>query len=104
MNNKDIGLFIKLMSDGVESFDTEQVSREPIELKNIKSQPPIVLNEGRRCDYYTVPIMEVEMELYKFVKNIGLIRESDKVFSKAYKAEEKRQAQIVKKLNKVITK
>ena len=44
------------------------------------------------------------IELKLFNKEINYIRASDKVFSNEYKAEEKRQAQIVKKLNKIIKK
>lgn len=104
MNDKDIELFASLMSDGIASFDTEQISREPIELKNTESQPSIILNEGRRGNDGTVYFNEVKLELNRFSKQVNEIRESDKVFSNEYKAEEKRQAQIVKKLNKIIKK
>jgi len=104
MNDKDIKLFIELMSDGIPSFDTEQTSREPIELKKIESNAPIIFNEGRRGNDGRLDIDEIEFELRQFAKTIESIRESDKIFSKAYKAEEKRQAQIVKKLNKVLKK
>lgn len=104
MNDKDIELFASLMSDGIASFDTEQISREPIELKKIDSSAPIVFNEGRRGNDGRLHIDEVKFELRQFAKTVEQIRESDKTFSKAYKAEEKRQAQIVKKLNKALKK
>lgn len=101
MNNKDIGLFAKLFSDGILSFNTEQVSREPIELKHTEIECD---NGVKRFNGGENLESQLLTELTLYSKEIVSIRESDRVFSKAYKAEEKRQAQIVKKLNKVITK
>ncbi len=100
MNNRDIELFAKLFSDGIPSFNTAQVSREPIELKHteIECDNGVKKFNGENLG------SQLLTELTWYSKQVVSIRESDKVFSKAHKAEEKRQAQIVKKLNKVITK
>jgi hypothetical protein len=99
MNDKDIELFAKSFVNGMQGLNTTQVSREPIQLNSSE-----VVDEEIKQFNSTDLELNLIIELKLFNKEINSIRASDKVFSNEYKAEEKRQAQIVKKLNKIIKK
>jgi len=106
MNEKDIKLFAKMFVCGTESLITEQTSRDPISLSDSKSHNSDGLFERHNIVECSLKDIENDLidKLTLFTQTVQQIREGDKAFSKKQLAEEKRQAQVVKKLKQTIKK
>ena len=104
MNDKDIQMFAKMFVYGTDTITTEQTSREPIELKTESTHNGNGLFE--RHDMINCSLADVEKDLTEqlslFIAKINQIRENDLKFSKAQKAELKRQEKLVKELKKTL--
>jgi len=106
MNDKDIQLFAKMFVYGTDKVVTEQTSREPINISTSREHNQDGLFERFNmveCSLEGIESYLVE-KLMEFTQKLDQIRSSDAVFSKAAKAEEKRQAKLVKKLKQTINK
>lgn len=104
MNDKDIQTFAKLFVRGSNTKTTEQISREPIELKS----DTVHNNDGlfERFNIVECSLEEIETDLVQkltsFISSVNEIREKDMNFSKAQIAEQKRQDKLVKQLKKTL--
>lgn len=102
MNDKDIKLFAKRFVFGYDYVKTTQTSREPIELETK------VIIKGESLDFKNSSLEDIESTLIKqlmsFTRWINDIRDNDAKFSKAQKAEMKRQEKVVKMLKQTIKK
>ena len=102
MNDKDIQMFAKMFVYGTDTITTEQTSREPIELKTESTHNGNGLFE--RHDIMNCSLADIEKDLTEqlssFIDKVNKTREDDLKFSKAQKAELKRQEKLVKQLKK----
>lgn len=106
MNDKDIKLFAKMFVYGTENLVTEQTSREPITLSENQCHNSDGFFERHNIAECSLKDIENDLieRLTSFIEAIQQVRESDASFSKKQLAEEKRQAQVAKKLKQTIKK
>lgn len=104
MNKSDIELFAKLYIYGTTDMETEQISREPIELVSTKKHK----NDGlfERFNMTECSLEKIHEDLIEkltgFIKTAEEVRGKDFKFSKEHMAELKRQKKIVKQLKQTL--
>lgn len=104
MNKSDIELFAKLYIYGTTDMETEQTSREPIELVSHKKHNKDGLFE--RFNMTECSLEEIHADfiqkLTEFTDKVNDIRSADFKYSKEQLAELKRQRKLVKQLKQTL--